>query len=71
MLSDQAIKLQIRSLIVLIKEKAHGMHQKVAQQASAQMPQITRPDSFHVTAIGQLSEHRVDEIAHASKTELW
>ena len=36
------------------------MHQKVAQQASPQMPQITRPDSFHLTTIRQLSEHRVD-----------
>ena len=67
MLSDQAIKLQIRSVIVLIEEKAHGMHQKVAQQASPQMPQITRPDSFHLTTIRQLSEHRVDEIAHSSQ----
>jgi hypothetical protein len=50
---------------LLIEEKAERMHQNVAQQAVAQMPQITRPDSFHLTAIGQLTKDRIDEVANA------
>ena len=64
-LSNKPIKLEIRSLILLIEEKAQGMHQNVSQQAVTQMPHITRPDTFHLTAIGQLTKDRVDEVANA------
>src|SRR5579863_4993730 len=40
------------------------MHQNVAHQTIAQMPQITRPDPLHLTAIGQLTKDGVDEVAN-------
>src|SRR5579863_2857561 len=41
------------------------MHQKETQQAIAQMPEIPRPDPLHLAAIGQLTKHRVDEVAYS------
>ncbi len=50
---------------MLVEEKAHGMHQNGSQQTVAQMPQITRPDPFHLATIGQLTKDCVDEVANA------
>lgn len=52
---------------MLIEEKADRMHQQTAQQTIAQMPQITRPDPFHATAVRQLDKDGVDEIAHSAQ----
>jgi len=61
--SHQAIKLKVRSLLLLIEEKADRMHQNEAQQTITQMPQVTRPHPLHLTTVGQLTEDRIDEIA--------
>ena len=50
---------------MLIQEKADRMHQNVAQQAVAQMPEIPRPDPFHLAAIGQLPKDGVDKVTNA------
>jgi hypothetical protein len=60
LLSNKPIKLEIGSLILLLEEKAHGMHQNEAQQAGTQMPQIT----LELTAISHLTQHGVDEGAN-------
>jgi len=52
---------------LLIEQKAHGVHQKETHQAIAQMPQVTRPDTFHLAAIRQLIEYRIHEIADAAQ----
>jgi hypothetical protein len=57
--------------ILLIEPNTQHMHQDQAQDAIAQMPQISRPDAFELTAIGQLSKHDVDEITHSPSTGLY
>lgn len=39
---------------MLVQPNAEGMHQKHAQNAIAQMPQIPCPNPFELTAISQL-----------------
>lgn len=60
----------MRNCFLLIEEKAHGMYQKRSQQAIAQIPQITCPDSLHLATMRQLSEYRADEAQTQPKAEL-
>jgi len=50
-----------------IEQDTQGVHEDHAQQAIAQMPHITRPDSLSSTAIGQLSKDGIDAVAHATQ----
>src|SRR5579859_5967688 len=50
-----------------MKQHTHGMHEHHTQQAIAQMPQITGPDAFGTTAVGELSKDRIDAIADPSE----
>lgn len=64
-LSNQSIKLEQRSLVLLIQEHADAVHQQVSQQAIAQMPQIACPDPFDLASISQLPKDGVNTIADA------
>gem|GEM_PF-6725450 len=46
-----------------IEQDTKRMHEHHAQQAMTQVPQITRPDAFGSTAIGQLPKDGIDAIA--------
>jgi len=50
-----------------IEQDTRGVHEHHTQQAIAQMPQITRPNSFGSAAIGQLPENGIDARAHPSE----
>ncbi len=50
-----------------IEQDTDDVHEHHAQQAIAQVPQITRPDAFGTTTIGQLSKDGIDAIAHPSQ----
>ncbi len=50
-----------------IEQHTNGMHKHHAQQAIAQVPQITSPDALRPTAVRQLSEDGIDAIAHPSQ----
>lgn len=50
-----------------IEQDTDRVHNHHAQQAIAQMPDITRPNSFDSAAISQLSEDGIDAIADSSE----
>ena len=50
-----------------IEQDAKRVHEHHTQNAITQMPQITRPEPLHAAAIGQLSEDRIDAVAHAAQ----
>lgn len=70
-LSNQPIKLEIRSRILLTEEKAHGMQQNGPQHAVAQMPQIASPNLLHLTTISQLTEQGSMRERTRPKTGRW
>ncbi len=43
------------------------MHQHVAQQAAAQMPQVARPDPLDIAAVDELAEDGVNAVAHTAE----
>lgn len=49
---------------MLVEPNAEGIHQKCAQKAIAQMPQIACLDPFEFAPIGQLPKNRVNMIAN-------
>ena len=50
-----------------IEQDAKRVHERHTHNAITQMPQITRPEPLHAAAIGQLSENRIDAVAHATQ----
>jgi len=60
--NNQAIQLKTRSLLLLIKPDTVGMYQKHPQNAITQMAEISHPNVFDLAAIGQLSEHSINQI---------
>ncbi len=46
-----------------VGEDGHGMHEHLAQQPTAQMPQIVGPDPLDSSALDELAEDGVDAVA--------
>ncbi len=50
-----------------------AMHENLAKETVAQVPEISRPDPLHVSPIHELAKHRIETVAPLSdaETALW
>ena len=60
-------ELQGRVATLLVEQDDDRMHQHFAQQATAQMPQVTGPDPLDGTAVDELAKDDVDAVAQSTQ----
>ena len=66
-IGNQLYELQRWTAKGAVEQDGQRLHQHSAQQVTAQMPQIVRPDPLDIAPADDLAEEGVKEVAH--KTE--